>query len=122
MRDLVEKYKDMLRDEWELLKAMREARRELADIEDRVFGAVAEGRQVSKKDAQEYFKLIGGLYELVFGHVALLDEQSALRGKMVVEEYEGRADKSDLEEYHRVLGMWPWEVQRSETTNTEKGG
>ena len=115
MRDLVEKYKEMLREEWELLKAMREIRRELADVEDRVFKAVADSKQVSEEDAQEYGRLIEGLYGLVFEHVELLDEQSALRGEMAVEEYEGRADKEDLEEYYRVLGMWPWEVAKSES-------
>jgi hypothetical protein len=114
VRDWVEKYKDCLRKEWELLKAMREIRRELADVEDRVFGAVAAGKQVSEEDAQEYSRLIKDLYCLVFEHVELLDEQSALRGKIAVEEYERRADKGDLEEYYRVVGMWPWEIAKSE--------
>ncbi len=105
VRDLVEKYKEMLRKECELLKAMREIRRELADVEDRIFGAVADGKQVSEEDAQEYSRLIVGLYELVFEHVELLDEQSALRGKIVVEEYEGMADKEDLEEFQRLLRL-----------------
>jgi hypothetical protein len=90
-------------------------RRELAGVEDRVFGAVADGKQVSEEDAQEYNGLIASLYDLVFEHVELLDEQSALRGKMAVEEYEGRADKEDLEEYYRVLWMCPWEADKSES-------
>jgi hypothetical protein len=122
VRDLVEKYEEMLRKEWELLQAMRKIRRKLADVEDRVFGAVADGRQVSEDDAQEYSGLIVGLCELVFEYIELLDEQSALRGKMALEEYDGRASEEDLEEYHRVLRMYPWEIQQSETTNAEKGG
>jgi hypothetical protein len=105
---LLEKYRESLRNEWELLKAMREIRRKLVDVEDRVFGAVADGKQVSEEDAQEYSSLIEDLYELVFEHVELLDEQSALRGKMAAEEYEGRAKRG--EDYYRVVGMWPWEA------------
>jgi hypothetical protein len=101
----VEKYREMLCEEWELFKVMRETLHRLIDVKDRIFRAIADGKQVSEEDTKEYSRLIDDLYELVFTHVELLDEQAALRGKMAVEEYEGRADKDDLEEYHRVLSM-----------------
>jgi len=112
VRDLVEKYKETLRKEWNLLQKMRKVRHKLMSVEDHIFIAVGDGQRVPDEDAHEYYELLGDLYKLVELHRELLGEQSFLRGKMAVEEYEGRIDSGDLEEYWRVLNMWPWEVDK----------
>jgi hypothetical protein len=117
LRELVEQYAVALDQERHLLRRMREVRRELDEVEERIWRAEVKGRRVPDEDLDERDKLLAELHELQDQHDDLLEDQARLRGEIAWEEYqekrrrltEGQA-QDDLDAVQRVLELWPWSV------------
>jgi hypothetical protein len=117
LQELVERYAVTMDQERHLLQRMREVRRELDEVEERIWRAEVKGRRVPDEDLEERYKLLAELHDLMDEHDELLDEQARLRGEIACEEYqekrrrliEGQA-QDDLDAVQRVLELWPWNV------------